>query len=116
MRKEVCAWLSEDIWRSRAARFLCAVGILLLWCSAALGQTTFGSIAGSVSDPTGAIIPGAEITLTNLGTTEKRVAPSNTDGLYQFVNLVPGRYRIDSKKRGSSISSVNRSWWKCKTS
>jgi len=100
MRKEVCAWLSEDIWGRRAARFLCALGILLLWCSAALGQTTFGSIAGSVSDPTGAIIPGAEITLTNLGTAEKRVEPSNSDGLYQFVNLVPGRYRIDVEKEG----------------
>jgi hypothetical protein len=100
MRKEVRAWLSEDIWGRRAARFLCAVVMLLLWRSAALGQTTFGSIAGSVSDPTGAIIPGAEITLTNLGTAEKRVEPSNADGLYQFVNLVPGRYRIDVEKEG----------------
>src|SRR3989442_5557632 len=100
MRENEYALLYEGIGGRRAARLLGAVGILLLWCSAAWGQTTFGSIAGSVSDSTGAIIPGAQVTLTNLGTNEKRVTPSSAEGLYQFVNLVPGRYRIDVEKEG----------------
>ena len=100
MRENEYALLYEGIGGRRAARLLGAVGILLLWCSAAWGQTTFGSIAGSVSDSTGAIIPGAQVTLTNLGTNEKRVTPSSAEGLYQFVNLVPGMYRIDVEKEG----------------
>lgn len=40
------------------------------------------------------------MTLTNLGTSEKRTADSDTNGNYQFVNLVPGKYRIDVEKPG----------------
>src|SRR5690242_12213999 len=100
MRKSADSLLLEDVGRRELASLLLGMGVLFLWCSAAWGQTTFGSIAGSVSDSTGAVIPGAQVTLTNLGTTEKRVAPSNTEGLYQFVNLVPGRYRIEVEKEG----------------
>jgi Carboxypeptidase regulatory-like domain/TonB dependent receptor-like, beta-barrel len=63
-------------------------------------QTTYGSIAGAISDPSGAGIADAQVTLTNLETTEKRVQTSGSDGLYSFVNLLPGRYRIDVEKAG----------------
>lgn len=63
-------------------------------------QTTYGSIAGTVSDPSGAAIADAQVTLTNLATSEKRVAQSEADGLYDFVNLLPGRYSIVAEKTG----------------
>ncbi len=63
-------------------------------------QTFYGSIVGSVTDITGAVIPGGAVTLTNLGTSERRTAETGADGNYQFVNLVPGRYKIDIEKPG----------------
>ena len=76
------------------------VGVVLsfLSCSIALGQTTFGSIGGTVVDTSGAAIPAVEITLTNLGTNGKQVTASNSAGIYEFVNVLPGNYRLDAEK------------------
>jgi len=63
-------------------------------------QSTYGSIAGSVTDSTGATVTDANVTLTNLGTSEKRTQSSGSDGLFTFVNLFPGQYRIDIEKQG----------------
>src|SRR5246500_3484028 len=63
-------------------------------------QTAYGSVAGTVSDVSGGAIADAQVTLTNLGTAKKRIQQSGTDGLYSFVNLLPGRYRIDVEKTG----------------
>src|SRR6202171_5421238 len=64
------------------------------------GQNTYGSIVGSVTDPSGAAVTDATVTLTNLGTSEKRTQSSGSDGLFTFVNLFPGQYRIDVEKAG----------------
>ena len=50
--------------------------------------------------PPGATVPPIEVGLTNLGTNERRVTATNDEGLYQFVNLVPGQYRIEIQKTG----------------
>ena len=63
-------------------------------------QTFYGSIIGTVEDTSGATIPNAVVTLTNLGTSERRTAETDPNGNYQFVNLVPGRYRVDIEKSG----------------
>jgi hypothetical protein len=63
-------------------------------------QSTFGSVVGNVSDPSGAPMSSTEVTLTNLGTNEKRKETTNADGLYQFVNVVPGQYSIEVEKTG----------------
>jgi hypothetical protein len=64
------------------------------------GQSTYGSVAGSVTDNSGAAVTDARVTLTNLGTSEKRTQSSGGDGLFTFVNLFPGQYRIDVEKQG----------------
>src|SRR5258708_11078750 len=66
----------------------------------AYAQSTYGSIAGSVTDTSGAAVTDANVTLTNLGTSEKRTQSSGADGLFTFVNLFPGQYRIDVEKQG----------------
>jgi hypothetical protein len=63
-------------------------------------QSTYGSISGSVADTSGAIVTGANVTLTNAGTGEKRTQSTGADGLFTFVNLFPGQYRIDVEKQG----------------
>jgi hypothetical protein len=71
-----------------------------LFAVAIQAQTTFGSITGTITDSTGAPTPGVNVTVTNLDTSEKRHMLTNNDGIYQFVNLTPGRYRVDAEKSG----------------
>jgi hypothetical protein len=79
-----------------------AVSLTLLSSLAPIAnaQTTYGSITGSVQDSSGAAITDAQVTLTNTGTGEKRLQRTGPDGLYSFVNLIPGEYRIDVEKQG----------------
>jgi hypothetical protein len=77
-----------------------SVAFFLSTCSFLQGQSTYGSITGSVTDPSGAAITDAKVTLTNLGTTETRTQATGPDGLYTFVNLIPGNYKIDVEKPG----------------
>ncbi|HMJ21902.1 MAG TPA: TonB-dependent receptor [Terriglobales bacterium] len=79
---------------------LCSLGFLFSTCFFVHGQSTYGSITGSVADPSGAAVTDARVTLTNLGTAEKRTQPTGADGLYSFVNLIPGSYRIEAEKPG----------------
>src|SRR6266550_651431 len=77
-----------------------SVAFVLSTCSFLQGQSTYGSITGSVTDPSGAAITDAQVTLTNLGTAEKRTQATGPDGLYTFVNLIPGNYKVEVEKPG----------------
>lgn len=86
---------SRNLWT------LCLSIALVVTTSLSLhGQSTFGTVDGSVVDSSGAVVPGAQVTLTNTGTQEKRVQSTGNEGLYQFVNVVPGTYRLDVEKAG----------------
>lgn len=75
--------------------------VALLFPSAVLqAQTSYGSVLGTVTDPTRASIPGAVVALTNMGTAERRTLVADSSGNYQFVNLIPGNYRLDVETRG----------------
>lgn len=74
--------------------------LVLLTITSGQGQSTYGSIAGAVIDSSGAAMPAAQVTLTNIGTSEKRTQTTGGDGLYSFVNLIPGNYRLEAKKEG----------------
>ncbi len=63
-------------------------------------QSTYGTVTGSVTDSSGAAIADAQVTLTNLGTSEKRNQSTGSDGLYTFVNLFAGKYKVDAEKAG----------------
>src|SRR4051794_10993777 len=58
------------------------------------GQAFYGSVVGTVTDSSGGALSGAAITLTNAATGERRQALSGSGGDYQFLNLVPGAYRV----------------------
>src|ERR1700722_3794110 len=63
-------------------------------------QTTFGNITGTVSDASGGALEGGKVTLTNQETGATLTQTTGSDGLYQFSNLLPGRYKIDVEKPG----------------
>jgi hypothetical protein len=64
------------------------------------GQTTNGLITGSVTDSTGATVPGAVVTVTNPATGVARSATSNDSGAYVVPQLAPGNYDISVEKQG----------------
>ena len=71
--------------------------LLLLAISAAaprLHAQTTATLTGTVQDPSGAMIPGAGVTLINEATQDTRVSKSNDSGLFSFPSLVPGSYSI----------------------
>ena len=84
----------------RNALILLTMGVFLAWCSTIRAQTYSGSIAGTVLDASGGAIPGAAVTLTNIGTSEKRTMQSEATGSFTFVNLLPSRYRLEAEKSG----------------
>ncbi|MGA2855734.1 MAG: carboxypeptidase regulatory-like domain-containing protein [Candidatus Sulfotelmatobacter sp.] len=63
-------------------------------------QEATARITGTVSDPTGAVIPGAQITVTNTATQAGREAASDRDGYYQVLALPIGSYRVTAVHQG----------------
>lgn len=80
-----------------------SVTFLVLFLGGAVfapAQTFFGSVVGTVNDATAAPVADAAVVLTNTGTADRRTAQTDNYGNYQFLNLVPGAYRIDIEKPG----------------
>lgn len=60
----------------------------------AQGDAATGQITGVVSDPTGAVIPNASVTITNQSTNQTQTATTSDDGVYRFVLLQPAVYTV----------------------
>src|ERR1017187_640586 len=71
------------------------------------GQTGFGTILGRVTDHSGAVVPGAAITLRNEATNVSNVTQANGDGDYVFPNLIPGAYEATVKQQGFNLFKVS---------
>ena len=65
-------------------------------------QVLKGQILGTITDPSGAVIPGASVTLTETNTNVAREGETNESGLYVFPNLDPGMYEVDVSSAGFS--------------
>lgn len=65
-----------------------------------------GSIQGSVTDQSGAIIPGATVTLTDLGTNNVLTTTSNSSGVYAFNGLAPDRYSLTVEQSGFNKKTI----------
>ncbi len=66
------------------------------------GQAFYGSVVGTVTDQSGAALRGATVSLTNVATGESHQTQSGSGGEYQFLNLIPGTYRVDVTQTGFS--------------
>jgi outer membrane receptor protein involved in Fe transport len=86
--------------RRSAVVLFAAVIVLLFSPTAGYSQNVYGTISGTVTDSTGAVVVDVGITLTNLDTGEKRVIQTNSAGYYTLVNVLPGRYKAEAGKAG----------------
>jgi len=76
------------------------LAVLLSATSPLWAQIDNGNITGRVTDPTGAAIVGAQVTVTQTETNFETVAATNGEGLYRALNLRPGPYRVTVVAQG----------------
>ncbi len=86
--------------RARWTAVCALVAFLLLTPALLLAQGANGRIVGRVADPTGAVLAGAKVTLTNEATAITRDALTNDSGDYSFVQVVPGTYTLQYELKG----------------
>lgn len=90
-------WIRRSIW-------LLVLGALA-WGSPASAQSTFGSVTGIVTDASGAVVPGATVTLTNTQTGAVRTSVTGASGDYLVSNLDAGSYAVAVSLAGFADSA-----------
>src|SRR2546427_5853321 len=81
-------------------------GLALMGLSAAAQDiSTKGGISGTVVDSTGAVVPGATVTIT--GPIGERVVITDSRGSYEVANLIPGKYTVKASLAGFKTASVS---------
>ncbi|MGA8289190.1 MAG: carboxypeptidase-like regulatory domain-containing protein, partial [Acidobacteriaceae bacterium] len=93
--------------RNRVLAWFCCIGLLFFCTSIAVAQTITGSIRGTVTDPSGAVVAGANVTATNVATGVTSQTVTNHDGLYNFQFLNLGNYTISASASGFTTSSTS---------
>src|SRR5882757_2269957 len=73
---------------------LLLVGLMLGLTEVMSAQTDTGRVTGTVADATGAVIPGASVTLTNVDTGAAQSATSGADGNFNFSAVTRGNYKV----------------------
>ncbi|HUK47595.1 MAG TPA: carboxypeptidase regulatory-like domain-containing protein [Terriglobales bacterium] len=86
---------------------LCAFISVFFLSISALGQAGRGSITGTVTDPTGALVPGAKVTLLDKATGVNLHTVTSAGGLYSFISLNPGLYEVTASQTGFASVAVD---------
>jgi outer membrane receptor protein involved in Fe transport len=91
-----------------AGRFLAAAAaVLLLLPRPVAAQERFGGLTGTVTDTSGAVLPGTTVTITNRGTGALRSVITNGEGLYNVLDLEPGRYGVTVELAGFAKAEIS---------
>ena len=90
----------------KVAWLICAALALFLSGAAAVAQTITGSVRGTVTDPSGAVVAGATVTVTNTGTSVTTQTITDKSGLYNVEFLVLGNYTVTVTAPGFESASV----------
>ena len=96
-------------WIGVSVPILCLCALLVGVCQPAMAQNaTTGELVGTVTDPAGAIVPGAKIHLRSLSQSETRESQTSSAGVYRFSLLSPGKYelKIEAKDFESVVQTV----------
>src|SRR5581483_460667 len=86
---------------NNVTRTCCLLALsLLLLTSQGRAQGTTATVSGVVKDQSGAVLPGATITVTHLDTGLARTAVTGTKGEFRVINLPPGAYQVQAELSG----------------
>src|SRR5580698_1372229 len=92
-------------------RLLPVLAALLLWSFAgalpASAQAVYGSIFGTVTDNTGAVVPGATVTIVDVSKSTSVTVQTNGSGSYTVQHLIPDTYRVEATATGFSKSTAD---------
>src|SRR5439155_7086887 len=86
----------------------CACLFILLAAIATFAQAGRGSISGTVTDPSGAVLSGAQVTLLNKATGVTQHTAASAAGLYSFISLNPGVYQVTASQTGFASVAVDK--------
>lgn len=92
--------MQEDMGRKGLALLLWTMSLILLGSGQAIAQIDTGAILGTVRDQTGAVVPGAKVTLINQGTGLELIQTANGSGIYVFTPIKIGTYRVTVSQPG----------------
>src|SRR5690349_9949747 len=92
--------LTGGIMANAAARVLCILAVCLTLAIAATAQTVTGTIQGTVTDTSGAVLPGVTITIRGTDTGSVRVVATNEAGIYTAPYLQIGGYAVTAELTG----------------
>src|SRR5579872_790313 len=90
----------------RLAVTLGIVCLLLACASSTDAQTVQGVVVGTVFDASGAVLAGADVTLTNVGTNIAQATKTSNDGGYRFSLVPPGMYKLTVKASGFTEKQI----------
>ncbi|HEX8139237.1 MAG TPA: TonB-dependent receptor [Pyrinomonadaceae bacterium] len=89
---------------SKLSHLVLSLLLAFMLCVDARAQAVYGSINGTVTDPQGAAVVGATVTVTDLTKNTSRTVQTNEDGNYSATNLIPGRYLVKIEQQGYKTS------------
>ncbi len=98
---------SNSLSALRSTFFLLAVSAFVFTSSLLAQSAGTGAITGTVTDPTGGVVPGAQVTLISTDTNQTRTATTGLDGGYRFALLPPGTYRVRFSATGFKTAEVS---------
>src|SRR5215813_8394333 len=85
-------------------RHVCRISLFLtLTVALVAAQQTRGTLRGSITDELGAVIVGANVTLTDANGAQKKTT-TNGEGVYNFAGLAPGKYKVQASAPGFALS------------
>ncbi len=87
-------------------RFALVALIVLVAPGAAWAQEATGKIVGTITDPTGGLIPGAKVTVTNVATDVSRQTRTDKEGFYEVLALPIGTYKVTAENPGFRKATV----------
>jgi hypothetical protein len=90
---------------SSVAKALLFLAIASLFAAAQTSVST-GGIVGTVTDQSGAVVSGAKVTITNLGTNQAANFATTSSGLYNSGSIVPGRYKVTVEAKGFKTTEM----------
>ena len=86
----------SSMYAKRFSNVYVAMLVTVLACGVVQAQTTFSTIRGTVTDQSGAVIPGVEVTVTEVTTNLSRTVESSGDGNFEAPDLKSGSYRLSA--------------------
>ncbi len=93
---------SRCSWRAIALAMLLCLSVSFGFAQA----TNTGTVVGTVTDQSGAVVPDATVTLTDPSTNDTRTTVTGRTGQYAFVNISPGSYIITASKAGFELDKI----------